>query len=503
MNAERIKENKIPLDKNTWHEILSEMRSAFFNNRFDDYFSFLSGCYMSEKEISERNDFYLSLAAMISRHLRMTPQIIGAYPYLNYLSEDMAAAGGEDLVKAASVLSSACERASKRLEEKDAKKPAALFAKPGAIEDAGAFIEKYRASVESLFIEELDKKWFLEGDIDSTLALICELFHLERAEAEAVTSLWFNNKADFNQIVNWFLDDFCFLLRSAEENEWIKIFCRLALAYGYESANFYSYQAEAGFKLRDYPAVIELVSALEKKYKITPFLEHLKCFSLWQVSKTRECMSIIRRRLENDPRDILAALLAGDVLLSLSMFEPALKSYAYAYHIEPTAADILYSLARGFHACYFAAQTDLCAKKAMAADPASAGYFKFGVELYIKCDEPGAKALLDGKNAGDCPVCIRGVKEGTHVIEWLTADGKKKRLETELKDGFIHKFKYIPDMKKVEREESRDGDITVYRNSAAVRLEELLADYLVEDLDKLPKPAIDEFAGAAVLGAMR
>jgi tetratricopeptide (TPR) repeat protein len=319
---------------------------------------------------------------------------------------------------------------------------------------------------------------------------------LERPEAESITALWFNNNADYARIIDWFLDDLCFLLREIGEEKWLTLYCRLALIHGCASPNYYSYQAEAYFKLREYLKVINAVGELEKKYQIKPYLEHLKCFSLWQTENIFECMKILRRRLENDPRDRLAALLAGDIFLSRTDMENALKSFVYAYHIEPGSIDILYSLSRAFHACYFTAQLDLCLKKAEEIEPGVSRRFKFGTELYIKCSKAGVRVRIDGRDAGDCPLCFKGIESGKRLIEWISAGGGHKRLEADLKDGYINIFKYMPEENKIQCDESREGRLTIHRDGEAIELNDLLKDYMAASLDSLPKPSIDDFIGA-------
>lgn len=499
MQANIIGENKIPLDAARWPDIILQMRRTFFNNKFDDYFAFLSGCYMGEKEIIERKGFYLQLAPMLSRQLRMTPHLYKAYPYIDYIAEDILDCGDTELMKAGADLSAVCKAAKEELELSEPETKSSVQAKPPETENADSFIAGFSGDIKHLFINELDAKWILSGPLDKTLAMICELMYLERAEAESIAALWFNNNADYSKLIDWFLDDFCFLLREIAEEKWLAIYCRLAIAYGCGSPNYYSYQAEAYFKLREYSKVIDAVGELEKKYQIKPYLEHLKCFSLWQLDKVSQCMDILRRRLENDPNDILAALLAGDIFLSRSAFENALKSFVYAYHLESASIDVLYSLARAFHACYFTGPLDLCLKKADSIQAGASRLFKFGAELYIKCSKPGARVRIDGHDAGECPLCFKGIESTKHIIEWINAGGGHKRIEADLKDGYICKYNYIADKNKIEIEESRDGRITLCRNSETIELDELLKDYIVESLDSLPKPAIEDFIGRAAL----
>ncbi|OGM04275.1 MAG: hypothetical protein A2008_02790 [Candidatus Wallbacteria bacterium GWC2_49_35] len=495
MQADIICEQKIPLDESSWQAIITGMRLAFFGNRFDEYFKFLSGCYMNDKEIAERKGFYLRLAAMLSRHLRMTPQLYEAYPYIEYIAADLVECVDKDLLKAGGDLGAVCKSAQEALKAKEPKKDSAVVAKPPAPEDRERFIAERSGDLKKLFVEVIDEKWVLDGSFDRTLALACELLYLERPDAEAITSVWFNNEANLEQVMCWFIEDFCLLLRGLEENDWIVILCRLAQSCGFDAPNLHSLQAEACFKLREYQRVIGSVTELEKKYKITPFLEHIKCFSLWQTSQLKECAKILRRRLDENPGDILAALLAGDVFMSRTMLENAVKAYSYAYHLEPGAADILFLLARAYHACYFTDQKDLCVAKAETVNPGIAKKFKFGVELYLKCSQPGVRARIDGIEGGDCPLCLKGIEGGKRVIEWLCEGGGQKRLEADLKDGYIYKFKYLPEENKVESEESRDGRITVYSGGEAVELDDLLKDYAVKNLDDLPKPAIADFLG--------
>jgi len=402
-------------------------------------------------------------------------------------------------MKAGADLSAVCKAAKEELESNEPESKSSVQAKPPAPEDIEGFITALSGDIKHLFVNELDAKWILSGPLDKTLAMICELMYLERAEAESITALWFNNNADYSKLVDWFIDDFCFLLREIAEEKWLTAYCRLAIIYGCGSPNYYSYQAEAYFKLREYSKVIDAVEELEKKYQIKPYLEHLKCFSLWQMDNVSECMNILRRRLENDPHDILAALLAGDIFLSRSAFENALKSFVYAYHIEPASIDVLYSLARAFHACYFTGPLDLCLNKAESIKAGTARLFKFGAELYVKCSKPGARVRIDGRDAGDCPICFKGIESAKHIIEWISAGGGHKRIEANLKDGYIYKYDYLAAENKIKIEESRDGRITLCRNNETIELDVLLKDYVVESLDSLPKTTIDDFIGQAAL----
>jgi len=502
MFADTISEKKIPSDGSSWSGILAGMRLGFFNNKFDDYFKFLSGCFMDEDEMAERKGFYIPLAAMLSRHVRMTPQLYEIYPTLDYLVEDMTDSGDEDLGRAAARLAAACRTARERLASGDqAKEPAVVAIQP-VPEELERFVTDHSGDRKKLFQSVIDENLTLGGNFDRTLALICELLCLDAAAAETLTAVWVSGASGFESVMRAFVEDLCHLMRGREENRWIMVLCRLASGCGLDFNNRLPLSAEASFNLSQYQDALASIDAVEKMNGLTPYLEHLKCVSLWLTSRPGECAAILRRRLSENPGDVLAALLAGDVFMSRHMIENAVKAYVYSYHLEPGAPDVLYALARAYHAGYFAEQVDLCVAAAAKISPDAAGKFRFGVELYVKCSQPGVRARVEGRDAGVCPQCLRDVGCGRKVIEWMSDAGLYKRIEVDLRDGFVQKFKYLPDEDLVDIEESREGRITLYRDGGVFELDDLLKAYTVKSLDALPKPGVDDFLSEGAVKAL-
>lgn len=492
-----ISEKKIPSDGASWPGILAGMRLAFFNNDFGDYFKYLAGCFMGEDEIAARKGFYVPLAAMLSRHVRLTPQLYEAYPAIDYIAEDMTDTGDEDLRRAAGRLAAACVSAREKLDSKGpaATGPAIVQAAP-APEDLESFISDNSGDRKKLFHVVIDGNMTLGAGFDRSLALVGELLCLDAGRADEIAAAWVNGSAGAEDFMRSFAEDLCHQLRAAEENRWLIALCRLASGCGLEFPSLRPLQAEASFKLREYQNALDSITAAEAAHALTPYMEHLKCVSLWLTSRPGECAAILRRRLSENSGDILAALLAGDVFLDRNMFENAVKAYVYAYHLDPASPDVLYALARAYHACYFAGQADLCVAAAAKASPAAAEKFRFGVELYVKCPQPGVRAVVDGIDAGECPQCLRGVECGRKVIEWISGGRVIKRIEADLKDGYVQKFKYFPDSGTVDVDESREGRITLYRSGGVFELDDLLKDYAVKSLADLPKPSVDDFLGA-------
>jgi len=97
-------------------------------------------------------------------------------------------------------------------------------------------------------------------------------------------------------------------------------------------------------------------------------------------------------------------------------------------------------------------------------------------------------ALFNGESIGSCPVRIL-VYPGKHRLGWQKGNNLLKEIVQDLKEATVSKFRLHPSDNSVSDEISRDGCMTIYQaDKEPAKLEEIIGDYLVNDLTKLPNP---------------
>jgi len=495
--------DKVPLDGKSQEEILREITRSFLDRDFTRYYEVLSDTLLDEDEIAKRPDFYIKLSRILSRQARIVPELIENRVEFQYIAEDMIDTGKSELAGPGSALLKVCSRISAAREKKELIGASSIIYFPPFQEGtAGDFFEKYSAELKGLFIEELDMKWEFSGDIDRNLAFLCELASIGDGAAAACAEKWFNAKIDRPYILTVFFEDLCELLRAKGESGWLISLGELAVPFINASPALCSVLAEAHFMLSSFERAIELIKAAEENASATPYLNHIKSYALWRTGRSREALAQINKRLSEDGKDTPAVLLAGDILLEASRLGDSLKAYAYAYNIEPDSSDVIFSLARAYRECYLFDQADICMDKLSSVNNGDISRYKLGVELYIKCDREGARAFIDGSEAGKCPVLLKRAPAGRHDIKWIFADGSETGFEADLLDGYIQKFKYISNEKTVDVETSREGMITVYRGDKTVTLPELLKEFVIGDLAEMPAVEVVDFINEEIMSGI-
>lgn len=194
------------------------------------------------------------------------------------------------------------------------------------------------------------------------------------------------------------------------------------------------------------------------------------------------------------PEDPHANGMLGNIYLERMNVPQALACLSRAYWRDPDSPVVIYVLGQAFQAGYFAPQVDLCRDRLqqLPACQANPEQYRFGVEMFLKCDEPETQVFLNGRPMGLCPVQIRNVRPGNVEILWKRKNGHEKPLTVSLEDATVAKYRYHPDSGHVSDEISRTGAVTVITASGARELSDLVGEFLVDDLSKLPNPAIDK-----------
>ncbi len=486
--------DKISIDTKPQAETLGKLTRFFLDRDFTQYYEILSACLLNANEMAKRQDFYIKLSKILSRHLRIVPDLAEARDEFKYIARDMVDTGTPELMGSGSALLKACSK----------KATASSIVSFPEFDGASAdeFLKKYSGNIKALLLDEMDSGWELSGDVDRNLAFLCELTSFEDSTAAGYAEKWFNAEVGWSHILTIFFEDICELLRAKGESGWLITLGELAIPFINESPVLYSVLSEAHFMLSSFGRSLELIASVESSVSITPYLKHLKSYALWRTRRSRMALELIRERLLDDRKDVTAALLAGDILLEASKLEAAVKACSYAYNIEPDSPDVVFALARAYRECYLFGQVDVCMDKLGAMNNAGIKKYKLGAEVYVKCDREGARVFIDGKEAGTCPLLLKRVAAGRHDLKWLFPDGSETGFEADLKDGYIQKFKYISGENIVDVEASRDGLMTLYRADKTITLPELLKDFMVLRLEDLPLVGRDDFISEEIMSGI-
>ncbi|MFZ5953439.1 MAG: hypothetical protein ACOYXC_22240, partial [Candidatus Rifleibacteriota bacterium] len=90
---------KVPVDSATQRDYLHAMRALFLTRRNDEYCRLVFHAMMSESEIIERKPFYLALAPMLARHMRIAAPLAD-HDFIRYIAEDMVDGNEPELAAA-------------------------------------------------------------------------------------------------------------------------------------------------------------------------------------------------------------------------------------------------------------------------------------------------------------------------------------------------------------------------------------------------------------------
>jgi len=497
MSNDNLQPVAIPLDTNSQKEFLTKMRKLFIYRNFDEYALMIGSACLEEKEILERREFFLDLAGVITRHLRIIPGLTESGLNLEYLAGNMVETKDELLAEAGrrimAVIDEMRDVAAMYKEKKIENAGAVLINEPSAESlDFEKCLEKYRANIGSAFNDDIDANWKFSGELDLLAAMIAEIGSAGSGDGDAILEKWYGQPVKLDEVTAYFFNKFIFETLNAQQFAIAVHYSKICIAIFGPAPAFYAFQAEAQYRLNNYAEAVELIEILSAMTELTISMKHLKSLCLLLGGRVEDSRNDLKNRLIADNKDILAAYLLGNILLGQSRAGDAIKAFAYAISFDTENFDMIGALALAYHAAYLPEQTEMCLKKLESINASAAKNFKLGVELYMKCTVEGASASIDGQELGACPLRVPKMADGMHLLEWNLPDGTHKRIEAGLRDGYIQKFKYIPEENRIDEETGREGMITVFRDGINLPLPETISGYIIKDLKSLPVPSIEE-----------
>ncbi|HNY12062.1 MAG TPA: hypothetical protein PKK26_10775 [Candidatus Wallbacteria bacterium] len=497
MSNDNIQPVAIPLDKVSQEEFLMKMRNLFIYRNFDEYALMLGSACLEEKEILERREFFLELAVVITRHLRIIPGLTESGLNLDYLAGNMIETKDELLAEAGRRILAVIDEmrdVAAMYKEKKIENPGAVLVNEPSPEcmDFERCLEKYRSDIGSAFNEDIDVNWKFSGELDLLSAMIAEIGSAGTGDGDAILEKWYGQPVKFDEVVAYFFNKFIFETLNAQQFDIAIHFSRICIEIFGPAPAFYAFQAEAQYRKNNYVKAVELIEKLSGMTELTLSMKHLKSLCLLLSGRVEDSRNDLKARLVANNKDVLAAYLLGNILLGQSRIDEAIKAFAYAISFDTENFDMIAALALAYHAAYLPEQTEVCVKKLETLNAAAAKNFKLGVEVYMKCSVEGALASIDGQRLGVCPLKSPKTPDGMHLLEWDLPDGTHKKIEAELRDGYIQKFKYIADENMVDVETSREGIITVFRDGNTHSLPDIISEYMIRDLKSLPVPSIEE-----------
>ena len=469
---------RVPLTTDAQDRLLRAIRYTLFNRKYDELQSLFMACGMGESEIIARKRFYLKFAALVGRLTLLMPPLHKFF-MLDYVAEDMIDGGDPDLVAAGTRLQTILSHA--KSGAADIKGQIIMPAITAFQAERLAFYQKNPAE---FIVDFIEPYWEYDSDRFYGLAAAVEFLSLDAADRLEVGPILIKSLGEFASPGDFFAAfnaTTVNLLKKSGYADWADLFLQF-------------------FKpLEAVLAVKETYSPPEQPVK-TPLvaedaygeLSLAAISNVWKTKGLDEALGLAKQRLQMTPDDPFACGMLGDMFLTRMNVPLALACLSRAFHRAPDAPVVVFTLARAFLAGYFSEQVDLCRQclQKMPAYQAAPQNFMFGVELFLKCDEPGARVAVNGRELGECPLQIRNVRPGSAQLAWKLKDGREKIHQVDLVDATVAKFKYHPVAGIISDEISRDGSITVYTPTGARELRDMIPEFLVADLKMLPDPTI-------------
>lgn len=472
---------RVPLAHEAQTRLLQACRFALWHQHPDELQSLFMACGMGESEIIERKGFYLRFAAMIGRLVTLVPSLCKFY-MLDYIAEDMIDGGDPELVEAGRRLQVCLGHAQNKDQKIQGK--VVMHALPDL---SAAQILTYQNNPADFIADYIEPGWEFDSDRSYGLAVATELMALDPEDYDTKGPILMNSLGEFSSRESFFYVFTTTTARILNENHYPKwaelvktIFAPLCGKFQADLGN----QAATGSAANDLP-------------EITPELELAAIANVWKADGVDTAIALARKRFEITPGDPFCCGLLGHMHLARHDIPEALACLSRAYSLAPDSVTVVYFLGQAFHAGYFEKQVDLCIARLreMPEYQKNPDQFHFGVELFLKCDTPETHATVDGRPVGLCPLQLRGVKPGHHRIVWLLPDGRQHPLALNLEDATVSKFRYHPSTGEVSHEISRSGSVTLFHNGEPRELSEIVAAYLVDDLEGLPRPSAAECLG--------
>lgn len=466
-------------------QLLRAIRFALWNKNYDELQAMFMTCGMCESEIIERKSFYLRFAAMMCRLITLIPSL-SKYFMIDYIAEDMIDGGDPELAAAGERMNTVLAHA--KAGAKDIRGSISMPPVASLTDSQLAFYQKNPAAFIADFIEP---NWGYDSDRSYAMAAVVELLLLDPEDRATVGPILMNAIGQFASTEEFyftFASTTAKMLTESGYPEWGKIFMQIFTPLiGNYDAEKGSTDASSGSGDESASPEREDLGELE--------LEAIS--NVWKNQGVDKALPLAKQRLIKTPGDPYACGMLGNIYLAQMNIPLALACLSRAYWLEPDTEMVVFVLGQAFQAGYFAKQVDLCRArlKNLPVYRAFPERFRFGVELFIKCDEPETTASVNGHEVGKCPLQLRHVKPGTARISWKLADGRQKTLTVELEDATVAKYRYHPDTGRVSDEISRDGSVTIFTAEGSRELCDLVARFLVDDLNKLPRPTVEECLG--------
>lgn len=474
----RLRMQRVPTDVRGQDMLLRAIRFALWNRRSDELQALLMCCGMCESEIIERKRFYLGFASMMSRLITLVPTL-SSYYMIDYIAEDMVDGGDPELAAAGERLNTVI----RHVKSKDTTIKGGIKMPP-FVPLTDQQMSFYQSNQARFIIDYIEPNWDYDHDRSYAVAAATELLLLEPEDCPVMESILLNTISSRNDREDFFSLFSMNAVRLLEEKgyaEWAELLLQVFMPL-LGPVNGACSQVEG------------VVYGARPECEIPPELELEAISDIWKRQGAQAALEPARRRLLLTPDDVYACGMLGNVYLALMNIPKALACLSRAYKICPCLEMVVYVLGQAFHAGYFGDQVDLCRKRLQQLPDyrLAPQNFHFGVELFLKCDEPETTALLNGIELGQCPLQRRHIKPGLAEIVWRLPDGRSRSLKVKLEDATIAKFRYHPDFDSVSDEISRTGVITLFTSDGPRELGELVSEYLVKDLADLPKPSVEE-----------
>lgn len=470
--------SRVPMSREGQHELLQACRFALWHKHDSELQSLFMACGMCEVEIIERKEFYLQYALMIGHMIILLPGLANHF-LLEYIAEDMIDGDEPELKIAGQKLQTIIDNGKKHPEKVTGR--VLMPPLPSLSDSRLAYYKNNQAAFISDFLEA---NWEYDSDRSLGLAVAAEILSLDPEDTDKIGNKLMNLIGKFSsreEFFYYFATTTARILYESNFSDWATLTLNVFAPLCGEFADELGQPTIPRARRDDLP-------------QVPPELELAAISAVWKNKGVEEALLPAKERLKLTPGDAFACGMLGNIYLAKYDLPHAIACLSRAYWLAPDNCMVVFVLGQAFHAGYFEKQVDLCLEKlhAMPEYQQNPAAYQLGVELFIKCDEPETRATLNGKPVGRCPLQMRGIKPGHHTIVWQLPNGSKHTHQIKLDDATVAKFRYHPRSDSVSNEISRSGSITLFENGEAKLLSEVVSDFLVDDLTKLPNPTVEE-----------
>lgn len=470
---------KITLCPDQQQNFLKALRLLFFTKRYEEHSQMLVRAYMSESEIIERKSFYLAYAEMLERHVGIAPNLMDV-SMLQYLPEDMIDGGDPELVVAGKRMQATFAKIKEQLKKPD--QPSEFGEMPQISEEKW---QEYQHAPLIFFTDHIEQNWRVKRDSSRELNFASEVLRMDIEDIQEIFSEELLYENFFCQMAQTIANE---MMESNQEAYAIRICDLFFPISGRASEILLMKKAEILAKMGRTEEAAAISKGLDLDLAPIPDnLELANISKIWEENGAEEALKFGIERFKLTPDDFAVCGLLAEIYLTKLQLDIALPIICRSYHRAPDNPVVLFHMARIFHAGYFPEQTDLC----MARVRQTSAYqndqrtFTLPVELFVKCDTEDTTAFFNGQPIGKCPVRFL-VYPGQQSLAWEINGQIAKEISVDLKEATISKFRFHPADNSISDEISRTGCMTMFTAEGSVRLEDMVQDYLIDDLSKLP-----------------